>query len=261
MAGSVAVALALFSVGWNATALTWDPLTAVPFVQAKIEGYGDGNVVSEEITSSFADVASPPGSPNGTASAVVDAAAGTMSVHTIACCDWRFLGSRTVVDYDYFTVTGITGQVALTVHFDVDGALFAADKTKRAAIAIGLRHDSDYGVDDDRSQPIVGDFGTIESGWLTVDQRFTQTIVVSDAHPHFRMGYWLVAGVAHAGSSADVAGRISFDLPAGARLSSRAGWASPIPEPQTAMLVLAGLASMQRARRPRGSRRSRRAAA
>ncbi|MEW5788001.1 MAG: PEP-CTERM sorting domain-containing protein [Pseudomonadota bacterium] len=82
-----------------------------------------------------------------------------------------------------------------------------------------------------------GDWGTIESGLLTVNYDQTQAITLTDAHPYFRLRYYLIGGATHANSWVDATGQLAFDLPDGAWITSKAGFLAPVPEPETWTLM------------------------
>ena len=221
------------SQGW---AVPWDVNTATPSVQAKVEG---SVPTDEQISTSTATASST--SAAGSGSAVLNAALGSMHIQNQTNFDWDSVGARTVVDYDYFTIHGITGQVTITTQFQITGALHASNKTKYASLDAALDYGSEYGANSNRPGWSVHDGGTQESGRLSINYDQTQVITLSDANPYFRLRYWLIGSATHAGSFVDATGQLAFDLPDGAWLTSKAGFPAPIPEPETWAMLLAGL--------------------
>jgi len=220
----------------QAWAVPWDVNTATPWVQAKVEG---SVPTDEQISTSTATASST--SAAGSGSSVLNAALGSMHIQNQTNFDWDSVGARTVVDYDYFTIHGITGQVTITTHFQITGALHALYKTKYASLDAALDYGSEYGANSNRPGWSVHDGGTQESGLLSINYDQTQAITLSDANPYFRLRYWLIGSATHAGSFVDATGQLAFDLPDGAWLTSKAGFPPPVPEPETWAMLLAGL--------------------
>ncbi len=220
----------------QAWALPWD-VNAPSWVQAKVEG---SVPTVEQIGTSSAEAAS--SSAAGSGSAWLDAARGNMQISSRANFNGDSVGPRTVVEYDYFTIHGITGQVTITAHFQISGTLHAADKTKLASLDSALDFGSEYGANSNRRGWSVHDGGTQESGLLSIDSDQTQAITLSDTNPHFRLRYWLIGSATHANSFLNATGQISFDqIPAGGWVTSTAGFPAPVPEPENWGLMLAGL--------------------
>lgn len=233
-------ALLLFAApASQAWAVPWDVDTAIPYVQARVEGSVPTN---EQVSTSTATASS--SSAAGSGSAMLNAALGSMHIQNQTNFDWDSVGARTVVDYDYFTIQGITGQVTITTHFQITGKLHASARTKYASLDAALDFGSEYGANSNRPGWSVHDGGTQESGLLSINYDQTQAITLSDANPHFRLRYWLIGSATHAGSFVDATGQLSFDLPDGAWLTSKAGFLAPIPEPETWAMLLAGLGLM-----------------
>jgi len=92
----------------QAWAVPWDVNASTPSVQAKVEG---SVPTDEQISTSTATASST--SAAGSGSAVLNAALGSMHIQNQTNFDWDSVGARTVVDYDYFTIHGITGQVTI----------------------------------------------------------------------------------------------------------------------------------------------------
>jgi hypothetical protein len=234
----------------RAWALTYDPVTATPWVQAKVEG---SVPTAEQIGTSTATATS--SSEAGSGSAILDAALGNLQIHNQTNFDSNSVGARTVVEWDYFTIHGITDVVSITSHFQITGTLHASAKTKRSSLYAALDYESEYGANSNRPQWVVGNLGNIESGLLTVNHDQTQAITLSDTHPDFRLRYSLIGSATHAGSWVNAAGQLSFDLPDGAWITSKAGFLAPVPEPHTWAMLLAGLGlvgwATQRRQEPR----------
>lgn len=227
----------LFSTpAFQAWAVPWDVVNSTPWVQAKVEG---SVPTDEKIGTSSATAAS--ASAAGSASADLDAAQGSMMILNQTNFDWDSVSARTVVDYDYFTIHGITGTATITAHFQITGALHAIDKTKYASLDAALDYGSEYGANSNRPGWSVHDGGTQQSGLLSIDYDQTQAITLSHTNPYFRLRYYLIGSATHQGSFVDATGQLSFDLPAGAWLTSKAGFLAPVPEPETYALMLAGL--------------------
>lgn len=229
----------------QAWAVPWD-VNGPSWVQAKVEG----SVPTVEQTGT-ASATALSASAAGSGSALLDAAQGSMHIQHQTNFDWDSVGARTVVEWDYFTIHGITGLVTITTHFQITGAVHASAKTKFARLDAALDYGSEYGGNSNRPQWTVSDGGTMESGLLTINYDQTQAITLSDANPYFRLRYALVGSATHAGSFVDATGQLAFDLPAGAWVTSKAGFLAPVPEPETWAMLLAGLGLLGwKARRP-----------
>lgn len=220
-----------------AQAVTYDPATAIPHVQARAEG---SVPFVEQFGTTLAWATS--SSPAGNGSATLDAALGSMAIDSAVVTNWDSVGARTVVDWDYFTIHGITGTATIAAHFHISGNVHAYDKTKFARLDTALDFESEYSSGAQRNQWTVCDGCNQDSGLLPVDFDATQTFQVSDAAPYFRLRYWLNGDATHSGSYVNAVGQISFDLPEeGAWVTSKAGFMSPVPEPEAYALMLAGL--------------------
>jgi hypothetical protein len=235
-ARSLLLSMLLAAATAQAWAVPWDVNTATPWVQAKVEG---SVLTDQQFGTSTATASSSSAAGNG--SAVLNAAIGSMEILNQTNSDWNSVGARTVVDYDYFTIHGITGLVTITAHFQITGALHAFNKTKYASLGAALDYGSEYGANSNRPGWSVHDGGTQESGLLPINYDQTQAITLSDANPYFRLRYWLIGSATHAGSFVDATGQLSFDLPAGAWVTSKAGFLAPVPEPETWAMLLVGL--------------------
>lgn len=234
-----------------ARAVTYDPLTATPWVQARVEG----SIPTDEESGSLSSASAGSSSADGGAGAALNAALGSMVVTSQANFDWLAAGARTVVDWDYFTIQGITGPVTITAHFQISGAVHAGARTKSARLDTALDYESEYASGNQRSQWSVCDGCTQQSGLLSVDADLARSFQVSREHPYFRLRYWLIGDVYHAGTFVNATGQLSFDLPEGATVTSKAGFLAPVPEPETGALM--GVALGLIGWRVRGMRRYR----